>query len=134
MDPRAFDTILRLTNDTDERVRYDATLALGKLGDDRAIEPLVSMVFEDDETLPAVGVLSDFGLKAIEPFRRLLREGNGSVRLEAVNGLGSIASKFESSECIDMLRACLSDPDESVREDARYWLEQELPAGATIHP
>ena len=39
-DPRSFETILRLTEDPDEAVAYDATLALAELGDARAVMPL----------------------------------------------------------------------------------------------
>ena len=37
-DPRAYETLLRLTDDPDSGVRYDATIGLGVLGDIRAIE------------------------------------------------------------------------------------------------
>jgi len=39
-DTSAFKTILRLTEDPDRRVQYDAALGLGELGDKRAIEHL----------------------------------------------------------------------------------------------
>ncbi|MDQ2799016.1 MAG: HEAT repeat domain-containing protein, partial [Armatimonadota bacterium] len=39
-DSRALPTILRLTHDPDERVCYDAVLALGELGDTQAVPVL----------------------------------------------------------------------------------------------
>ena len=43
-DVYAYETILRLTQDADDAVAYDATLALAELGDLRALEPLRRMV------------------------------------------------------------------------------------------
>jgi len=125
-DPRSYDTVLRLTGDPDEEVRYDATLALGKLGDTRAIQPLVAIAREDDVSRPAVDALMDFGLLAIDPYRALLREANPLVRLAATQGLGNIAMKHHSLECVAILKECLEDPDGRVRENARDWLDEEL--------
>jgi HEAT repeat protein len=126
-DPRAYETVMRLTSDPDDRVNYDAILGLGVLGDTRAIGPLVEMVLQNDG--PADGALRDFGLLAIEPFRRLIDASDAGVRLCAANGLGYIAEKTGSQECVALLRDCLGDPDEYVRNDARYWLEELSPHG-----
>ena len=58
-DPSAFDCLLALTDDPDEGVRYDAVLALGNLGDSRALDPLRRMARERDPSLPAIEALRE---------------------------------------------------------------------------
>jgi len=43
-DPRAYETIVQVTQDSHGFVRYDAAIALGILGDERAIAPLISLM------------------------------------------------------------------------------------------
>ncbi|MGI4789402.1 MAG: HEAT repeat domain-containing protein [Janthinobacterium lividum] len=51
-DPGAYDTVLRLTRDPDGAVRYDAAIALGILGDLRAVMPLVALLTKNTPSTP----------------------------------------------------------------------------------
>lgn len=55
-DPQAYSALTAMVEDTDEAVRYDATLALGELGDTRAVpflEELALRVNREDSRLGA---------------------------------------------------------------------------------
>ena len=45
--PRAFEAILKLTEDPDDRVAYDAIMALGELKDERAVPHLFRLINEN---------------------------------------------------------------------------------------
>ena len=47
-EPRVYDTILRLTQDPEGSLRYDEAIALGILGDERALAPLVALMQQRD--------------------------------------------------------------------------------------
>ncbi|HOX39380.1 MAG TPA: HEAT repeat domain-containing protein [Candidatus Brocadiia bacterium] len=47
--PQAFDVLIRRLGDPDHRQRNSAALALSKMGDKRAIEPVISAAIADDE-------------------------------------------------------------------------------------
>jgi HEAT repeat protein len=123
-DPRIYETILRLTDDPDERVRYDATLAFGVLGDMRAVPQLMRMWPEHDETRPAAEAISKLGVKTLPAVEKVHRGGDVELRREAVNVIGGFAKNDGNKRAIKLLRASLNDPDSIVREDARYWLEE----------
>ncbi len=123
-DPRAYETILRLTDDPDERVRYDATVALGILGDERAIEPLTRIYLSQDETRPAGMASHRMGPKAVPALIEVLRQGNAHVRHSVVNVLGGLAQDYGDKRCIELLQGCLNDPDPLVKKDAEFWLEE----------
>ena|SRR5579883_2898429 len=76
----AYGTILRLTNDPAGEVSYDAFMALGVLGDERAIVPLADKVrhaaIEDVNASAAAMALSKFGEKAIPIAREIARTGS----------------------------------------------------------
>jgi HEAT repeat protein len=123
-DPRAFETILCLTDDPDERVRYDATLALGELGDMRAAEALLPIWLEDDVSRPAANAIATLGVKALPVVESALRHENARVRHSAVKVLGDSAVDHGDTRSIELLRRSLDDPDEYVRADAEFRLEE----------
>jgi len=66
--PRAaevFDTIRRLCDDPDERVHYDAIMALGVLDDDRAIPYLIELMLLCAPTRPGASALHRMGPKCV---------------------------------------------------------------------
>jgi HEAT repeat protein len=110
-DRRAYDPILRLM-----RVRYDATVALGVLGDLRAIEPLTEPLLCDDETRPAVMAFIRLGPATIPAMADILRRGNARSRWQAIQVLGN----FQDERSLALIKQYCNDPDASVRELADY--------------
>jgi HEAT repeat protein len=123
-DARAFETILKLTDDTHEGVRYDATVALGILGDTRATEPLMRMWLANDETRPAGMAFGRMGVQAIPAVESILESGSPEVRWSATQVLGNFAQDHGDKQSIGILYKCLADPDPSVRENARFWIDE----------
>jgi HEAT repeat protein len=123
-DPRAFETILRLTDDPDERVRYDATIALGIHGEERAIPHLYWILLANDVTRPASTALARMGLSSMPALHKALKNRDYEIRHMAVNVVGGFAEQFGDAECIGILREFCKDPNECVRSDAGYWLEE----------
>jgi HEAT repeat protein len=123
LDPRAYEIILRLIDDPDQRVRYDATIALGILGDLRALEPLRRATLLEDVSRPGYEGLYRLGLAAVPIFEELLQSESPHNRHVAINCLGNLAEDTGDSHCLDLLRKHLDDPDWGTKEDARFWLE-----------
>jgi HEAT repeat protein len=115
-DRLAYDTILRLMDDPDERVRYDATVALGVLGDLRAVEPLAEPLLRDDETRPAVMAFIRLGPATIPAMEEILRKGNARARWQAIQVLGN----FDDERALALIQQYRDDPDASVREHADH--------------
>ncbi len=114
-DPRAFDTILRLTRDPVGEVRYDAAIALGILGDERGIEPLIALMSVPDvdsgvDSAAAMG-LTRMGRLPIPALLSLLQGATTEVRMMAASVLGHIGGEAE----IERLATLLTDPDEHIR-------------------
>lgn len=63
--PRAYPTILARLQDPDERVRYDATMALGRFGYVQAVEPLIDLI-----ELPASRAFPQAGDRLLHSARR----------------------------------------------------------------
>jgi len=55
---------------------------------------------------------------------QLLQEPAAHLRHGAMQVLARIALDHDDAHCIELVRGCLEDPDRSVREEARYWLEE----------
>ena len=130
-------------NDAD--TRRAAVLALGRIGDRRAVEPLIALLDERDSHLSAsvASALARLGdPRAFEPLLTLLGHESVAVRQAVVGALNSIghpnmasricemlehpdpllresavkiAGYFGYPECVNALLAICSDPDESVR-------------------
>lgn len=114
-DSDAYQTILQLSQDTDERVAYNAAIALGTLGDARALEPLVALLCRMEskhhvECAAAIG-LGQFGKKAVSSLLPLLDHPNTKVRLLAISVLGKIHD--ESTQ--EILAHLLKDQNEEIR-------------------
>jgi HEAT repeat protein len=96
-------------------VRYDAAIALGILGDDRAIVPLVSLMQQPDEpssvdSAAAMGLVR-LGNRAVPALVEVLKQGTHSGRGLAASVLGSIGD----TRAIEPLTALLASEDESTR-------------------
>jgi HEAT repeat protein len=123
-DPRAYEAILSLTDDPVEGVRSGATVSLGILGDERAIEPLTRMLLSKDGTRPADMAFSHMGLMAVPAMIELLQVNDPDVRSDVICVLGDFALRFRDARSIELLQAHANDPDPRVGENARDWLNE----------
>lgn len=109
--------------------------ALGRIGDERAIEPLISLfhLVDDDnddyvgEVLPAC--LADFGSQAIAPLVEYLQDDSHGVwaRVAAAHAIFEISQKFPETRdaCVSALTATLNDygkNDEELNALLISWL------------
>ncbi|HSB11266.1 MAG TPA: HEAT repeat domain-containing protein, partial [Blastocatellia bacterium] len=127
--------------------RQAAVIALGRIGDSRAVAPLVRVLTTDDElVIAAAGALAKIGdRRAFEALIGLIAHPHAAVRqavIAAINSIGhpemaaravtllndpdphvresavKIAGYFGYGECIDLLLERCSDEDEGVRRAA----------------
>lgn len=131
-DPRAFEPLVPLVEDPDPVVRYETTIALGILGDPRVVPILTELARRNHEDWPAFYAFSKLGRPAIPAMEELLREPHPALRHGALDVLGGLAKEDRDGHCLELVRACLQDPEPIIRSDARYWLESSglVPAGA----
>ncbi|MCU1384140.1 MAG: fold-4 domain protein, partial [Acidobacteria bacterium] len=97
--------------------RRAAALALGRIGDARAVEPLIALLGEDDRELVTVaaGALARLGdRRAFEPLLALIGDGDLGVRQAAIGALNSIGHPDMGTR----VRALLDAGDSRVRESA----------------
>ena len=102
---------------TDLDTRRAAIVALGRIGDRRAVEPLIHLLGEHDRELrinvaSALARLGD--ARAFEPLLSLLGEGDVAVRQAVVGALNSIGHPDMASH----VRGLLSDSNPLLRESA----------------
>ncbi|MEC8025262.1 MAG: HEAT repeat domain-containing protein, partial [Myxococcota bacterium] len=116
-------TLVSLLHDTDARVRIGAALALGHLGYEPAVDPLVSMATGDDSPtaqFAAAEALASPWLRRVGYLARRLRAVDVSERLTAAIRLGTT----DDLEAIDPLIEALGDSATSVRDAALQSLVQ----------
>ena len=95
-DVKVDDLIRAVTEDANYKVRVQAALVLGKLGDTRAVPPLIKALGDANKTVrgiaaSALGQLGD--ASAVDPLRGLLkREGDPFVKGQAEKALASLSS------------------------------------------
>ena len=99
------------------RVRRDAAVALGQIGDASAVAPLMSALKSPavdvrKSAAEALGQIGDRG--AAEPLIAALKDASWSVRRAAADALGQI----RDPSAIEGLRAALEDHDSNVRRAA----------------
>jgi HEAT repeat protein len=92
--------------------RVNAARALGLIKDERAVEPLVAVLRDDDEgvrvaAIFALGDLKD--LKAVEPLLAVLHDTSSGVREHAVNALASIEDDRASDAVVRFVREARED-------------------------
>ena len=118
-DPRALPALLALTEDGDDDVRYDCTVALGILGGPEALRHVVRLWMLEDESRPAAMALCRWGEEALEAVALGLGHASAGIRLDALYVLGHIATP----KALAMIESRLDDSDSEVREEAKYWME-----------
>lgn len=115
-DPQATGLLLELLNDPSDDIRREAVMALGKIGDPRAIEPLINKLNSDDKVRRACAwSLRRFDdPRIVEPFLKLIDDPDPSVRRSAADAYG----KIQDPRSFDALLKLLDDRDHDVRVDA----------------
>lgn len=116
-DKTAIPILLNLLEDSIPLVRFEAGVALGKIGDPGAIEPLFNAVKREPYEEIAIAftkVFGNFGLKAVDPLINLTSSPRSLVRKTACQSLGRIGS----NKAVDPLLRCLDDHDQEVRKAA----------------
>ena len=101
----------------DEGVRRHAAGALGKIGDARAVEPLIGVLSDDDENVrwraaEALGKIGD--KRAVEPLIGVLGDEDEYVRSSAAEALGVIGDV----RAVEPLIKALGDENSGVRQHA----------------
>lgn len=74
-EPDALPLLLDASRDSSSLVRYDAALALGQLGDARALDRLRELVEHDDAELPGVGGVRGIAAEAVASIEARTRPG-----------------------------------------------------------
>jgi hypothetical protein len=106
---------LELLKSPSARVRERAAVALGELGDRRAVPALIETLKDEDAVVRehAASALSDLGdRRAVPALIETLRDENAVVREHAATALGSLGDKQAVPAMIEALR----DKDAVVRE------------------
>jgi HEAT repeat protein len=113
--PLAVDALRRLLWDDSKVATHAATIrALGQLGGDRALEPLIRALKHDHATVrdTAAQALGDMGdPRAVDPLTEVLQTGQGMLRATAAESLG----KLGDGRAVDALIRALDDERADVR-------------------
>lgn len=113
----AVDVLLKLLRDWD--VRKSAIIALGKIRDERVLEPLMHQLRNDEFMEDATDALVNLGEPSLPGLIKALKDKEELVRKQAVIALGRI----KSPEAIDPLIEMLDNKDWFTRLTAAAALE-----------
>ncbi|GMT42914.1 MAG: hypothetical protein IEMM0002_1325 [bacterium] len=114
-DPMAFDSLIGVLRDKDWWVREKAVQTLGKIGDERAIEPILELVDDPEVRWVVPCALGEIGGdKAVMHLHDFLEDPERSIRLTALKGIGKIKSKAS----LPLIKAMVKDTDVEVRDTA----------------
>ncbi|MBI5633975.1 MAG: DUF3859 domain-containing protein [Nitrospirae bacterium] len=97
-------SLLHLTDEKNEDVRFSALTILGALGEKNALKPLIKALDNDKQRISAIealgGIKEPKAVKALLPF---LKDENANFRMQAVSSLGLIGDKIAIAPLVDML-------------------------------
>jgi len=114
----AVDILLRYVRDWDSR-KY-AIKALGKINDERVLDPLISMLKNDEFKDDATNALAELGQPAVEKLIEALNDKDEFVRKQSILALGEI----KDPAAVDSLIENLKNDDWWVRLTSAAALEK----------
>ena len=114
----AVELLLRYVRDYD--ARKPAIKTLGKINDERVLEPLITMMRSDEFKDDATWALAELGKPAVGRLLELLKDPDEGTRKQAILALGEI----KDSSCVDSLIERLQDTDWFTRLSAASALEK----------
>jgi HEAT repeat protein len=99
-----------------DNVRSKSAWALGEIGDERAILPLIEHLGDENATTrwKTAVALSKFGKKSLIPLMDALKYEDAIVREKAAESLGEIGDP----DSLDVLKIAMEDDDVYVRKSA----------------
>lgn len=116
-DKEAVPQLIALVRDTVPVVRFEAVLALGRIGAREAVKPIFEVAKgdkRDDVAMAATKALADIGSSATDPLIKLLTSPRPVVRMTAARGLG----RLHAFKAVEPLIHLLRDRDPNVRRAA----------------
>ncbi len=114
----AVELLLRYVRDYD--ARKPAIKTLGKINDERVLDPLISLLRSDEFKDDATWALAELGKPAIARLLELLKDPDEVIRKQAILALGEI----KDASCVDALIERLQDSDWFSRLSAAAALEK----------
>ncbi len=113
----SFETLIQALENKSSMVRRQALIALGRIGDERAVEPITGLLKDADPGVRFyIPVILDRigGEKMIPALHEAVENETASVRISAIDILGRI----EDETAIDLLIKRLADVDSYVKTSA----------------
>ncbi|MBA3964994.1 MAG: HEAT repeat domain-containing protein [Nitrospirales bacterium] len=114
----AVDLLLRYIRDYD--ARKSVIKVLGKINDERVLDPLISMLHNDEFKDDATWALAELGQPAVGRLLECLKNQDEVIRKQAILALGEI----KDSSSVDLLMEGLQDPDWFIRLSSAAALEK----------
>lgn len=123
-DPRAFPVLVAMLEDPAPEIRYDAAMALGLLGDLRAVPILLDKArlrdIGDEVALGATQGLCELGKEAVPALLQALPEVSETVQQTIVWAL----MRADAPDVLPVLRAMLPEASPSLRETLEEAIEE----------
>ncbi|GJL68088.1 MAG: hypothetical protein NPIRA06_07230 [Nitrospirales bacterium] len=114
----AVELLLRYIRDYD--ARKSVIKALGKINDERVLDPLISMLHNDEFKDDATWALAELGQPAVGRLLECLKNQDEVIRKQAILALGEI----KDSSSVDLLMEGLQDSDWFIRLSSAAALEK----------
>jgi len=118
----AVESLIQSLEDDNPEVRENAAHTLGKIGDERAVGPLIKIMNDPNENLPArenaIFALGEIGKPAVESLIQAMEDENPQIRARTAEAL----SKIGDERAIEPLDRALHDKYGMVRDAARMGL------------
>ncbi|HGE71078.1 TPA: hypothetical protein ENX78_09605 [Candidatus Poribacteria bacterium] len=114
---KTFDTLIKALQNEDEMVRRQALIALGKIKDDRAVEPIAKLLTDTDPGVKfyiPIALESIGGEKIIEPLHIALKDEMSQIRMAAADIIG----RLKDQSAIPLLIERLADDNSYVKASA----------------